>query len=246
MGVSLAIVLVIVAILLSAAAAFVLGMRMARRRRDVDMFNHGAPSLVMPMASRSVVRPRSEASVPHLRPMPRPISVVAPDDFKDDEFLDDDFLVGEEEMRDAPARVAAPPDIEIERPRLVEGNAVRFYQQGEDGTLEFLPGRLEVVGGSDLGQEIHFVRPRDQDVPLITFGRSDGPPHRHIQLLDGTVSRRHARMSFNNDRWLLTNLSRTNPVQVNGAALPNAGPAVTLTDGDRIEMGAVVFVFREK
>ena len=246
MGVSLAIVLVIVAILLTAATAFVLGMRMARRKRDVDMFNHGAPSLVMPMASTIAVRPRSEQSLSPLRPAPRPISVVAPDEYKDDEFLDDDFLVGEEEMRDSPSRSTAASDIEIERPRLVEGNAVRFYQQGEDGTLEFLPGRLEVVGGSDLGQEIHFVRPRDQDVPLITFGRSDGPPHRHIQLLDGTVSRRHARMSFTNDRWLLTNLSRTNPVQVNGAALPNAGPAVTLTDGDRIEMGAVVFVFREK
>lgn len=246
MGVSLAIVLVIVVILLTAASAFVLGMRMARRRRDVDLFNHSAPSLVMPMASTMAVRPRSEPPASHQRPAPRPISVVAPDEYKEDDFLDDDFLVGEEELRDSTARVTAAPDIEIERPRLVEGNAVRFYQQGEDGTLEFLPGRLEVVGGSDLGQEIHFVRPRDQDVPLITFGRSDGPPHRHIQLLDGTVSRRHARMSFNNDRWLLTNLSRTNPVQVNGAALPNAGPAVTLTDGDRIEMGAVVFVFREK
>lgn len=90
------------------------------------------------------------------------------------------------------------------------------------------------------------MRPSQDELPSVTFGRLEGPPHRHVQLLDRTVSRQHARLTYADSRWHLTNLSRTNPVLLNGAALPSDGPAMTLAAGDRIEMGAVVFVFRER
>ena len=136
------------------------------------------------------------------------------------------------------------PAVATEAP-LFEGSQVRFYR-AEDGTLEFLPGRLEVVSGADIGQEIHFARQVGEDGATITFGRSEGPPLRHVQLLDPTVSRQHAKLDFVGGRWHLTNLSATNPVHFNGTALPEHGRGITLQDGDRIEMGAVIFVFRER
>ena len=49
-------------------------------------------------------------------------------------------------------------------------------------------------------------------------------------------------------RWRLENLSATNPVIVNGRALADSGPrsSVILSDGDRIEMGEVAFIFRAR
>ena len=50
-------------------------------------------------------------------------------------------------------------------------------------------------------------------------------------------------------RWRLENLSTTNPVIVNGKPLdPEGGPraSVILSEGDRIEMGEVAFVFRAR
>ena len=50
-------------------------------------------------------------------------------------------------------------------------------------------------------------------------------------------------------RWRLENLSATNPVVVNGRPLDANGgvtSSVILSEGDRIEMGEVAFVFRER
>jgi len=128
---------------------------------------------------------------------------------------------------------------------LVEGTQVRFFR-AEEGTLEFLPGRLEIVGGEDTGQEIHFARQVGEEEVTVTFGRSEGPPLRHVQLLDPTVSRHHARMSYMGQRWHLSNMSTTNAVLLNGAPLPDHGDGITLQDGDRVEMGAVIFVFHAR
>jgi hypothetical protein len=114
-----------------------------------------------------------------------------------------------------------------------------------DGTLQFLPGRLEVIDGEAPGRDIRFVRTWGE-VPEITFGRVTGPPYRHIQLKSQTVSRQHARMQYTDGRWKLTNLSQTNPVVVNGQALETAHGSRVLRDGDQIEMGEVVFRFRER
>ena len=147
----------------------------------------------------------------------------------------------------------------------VDGASIRFWRPA-DGTLQFLPGRLEVAAGRDAGQEIRFVRTGGPDGTIITFGRADGPPYRHVQLREPTVSRSHARMELeqsnpastpsargttapNSSRWRLENLSSTNPVVVNGRPLDaKGGPvsSVILSDGDRIEMGEVAFVFRER
>ena len=145
----------------------------------------------------------------------------------------------------------------------VEGASVRYWRAA-DGTLQFLPGRLELAAGRDAGQEIRFVRTAGPDGTSVTFGRAEGAPYRHVQLREPTVSRSHARMSLDAigaaagpsgpdgaqaSRWRLENLSATNPVLVNGRSLAaDAGPraSVILSDGDRIEMGEVVFIFRSR
>ena len=142
----------------------------------------------------------------------------------------------------------------------VEGTSVRYWRPA-DGTLQFLPGRLEVIAGRDTGHEIRFVRTPGPDGTRVTFGRAEGAPYRHIQLREPTVSRSHARMTLETApssgnstsapaaRWRLENLSATNPVVVNGRALGADGgeaSAVALVDGDRIEMGEVVFRFYER
>ena len=119
---------------------------------------------------------------------------------------------------------------------------VRLQRPMEE-TLQFLPGRLEVTEGEDRGQTIRFVR-HFGEVPAVTFGRSGGPPHRHVQLRSLTVSRLQARMRYEARRWELTNLSETNPTIVNGEELSVHATRV-LEHGDRVEMGEVVFRFWE-
>ena len=121
---------------------------------------------------------------------------------------------------------------------------MRFSVPAE-GTLQFLPGRLEISGGADAGREIRFVRVPGPDGTVVTFGRSEGPAYRHIELREATVSRRHARLRLEGARWHLTNLSATNPVVHNGRLLDDREEQ-PLTDGDRIEMGEVVFGFRSR
>jgi predicted component of type VI protein secretion system len=80
----------------------------------------------------------------------------------------------------------------------------------------------------------------------VTFGRREGPAYRHIQLLEPTVSRTHARMTRDGDRWRLTNLSRTNPVIVNGMPLDGVSNSQVLQDSDVVEMGALVFRYYDR
>lgn len=120
---------------------------------------------------------------------------------------------------------------------------VRF--EAPDGTLQLLPGRLQVLVGNQRGDEIRFVRLRD-GTGDVTFGRAPGPRHHHVQLLEPTVSRRHARMRFIDGYWRVMNLSHTNPVTVNGHPLDGVNMEYVLRDGDQIEMGEVIFRFRAR
>ncbi len=127
---------------------------------------------------------------------------------------------------------------------MVEGHLLRFSVPAE-GTLQFLPGRLEIAAGMDSGREIRFVQVPGPNGTEVTFGRSEGELYRHIQLRDQTVSRTHARMRLEGGNWHLLNLSQTNPVVHNGRILSN-GEEQPVADGDRIEMGEVLFTFRSR
>lgn len=115
-----------------------------------------------------------------------------------------------------------------------------------EGTLQLLPGRLELLaGGSDsLAREVRFVRVPGRD-PEVTFGRDEGKPFVHIRLDLPTVSRKQARLRFREGRWTLFNESGTNPTLVEGKPVPADGKGRVLADGDRVDMGTVVYRFHQ-
>ncbi len=119
------------------------------------------------------------------------------------------------------------------------------YQRPPDGTLQLLPGRLEIEVGPDRGDEIRFVRLPGAPAE-ISFGREEGPEYRHVRLDSPTVSRRQARMTFRGGVWTLRNESSTNPTTVNGRVLSSDVEEVPLANGDRIEMGDLGFRFRHE
>jgi len=263
MRVSLVYIVIIVGMLALVLAITLVALRVARWRRDQALRRHGAPVLVMPLTAPDLavaprpslpreewpqgqrISPRSAPRVTSISPTSvsrvTPTAAIATD--TDPEVFvvpdDDHETVSTGPFRPGEAKPGSPSA------HLVEGTQLRFFR-AEEGTLEFLPGRLEVVGGEDIGQEIHFARQVGDEDVTITFGRSEGPPLRHVQLLDPTVSRQHARMTFGGQRWHLSNMSTTNAVLLNGSSLPDHGDGITLQDGDRLEMGAVVFVFHAR
>jgi hypothetical protein len=240
MRVSLASLLVIVGTLATATLAIVAAMWMARRRRDEELREHGNPLLVMPTVSAApvVFAPRPETPV--ARPLTvrevaitEPQQVVVP--FSGPVSTVEDPVTATT-GRFAPGTLAS---------EVVMGHSLRFHRPS-DGTLQFFPASLEVVGGPDAGHEVRFVRPANGEAPDISFGRKEGPPYRHVQLLEPTVSRSHARLVPENDRWRVVNLSRTNPVVVNGVSLDGVKTSQLLADNDLVEMGALVFRFHER
>lgn len=153
----------------------------------------------------------------------------------------------------ATASPEPPPRLRLETtaerpaaPTEPKSTPARRPQRPMDGTLQFLPGRFEVIEGREIGQEIRFVRQPGPDATEVTFGRQDGVPYKHVQLHEPTVSRLHAKMTLEDKAWRLTNLSATNPVSVNGKPLGADYGSVVLRDGDRVELGEVVFRFRAK
>lgn len=216
-------VLVVVVLLLSAGG----GAAWWRRRRAERESALSLPPLVFPAApaapgprdGRGGPPPRQAAPAPPAPPArPAPVFRSVPAGFP--VFPPPPFAELEGSAAPAPA---APP---------------------ADGTLQILPGRLEVVAGPESGRDIRFVRAGP--TTEITLGRSSGPPYQHVQLRAPTVSRRHARMQYGPAGWTIANLSQTNPVVLNGVELGVEDEARPLRDGDRIEMGEVAFVFRER
>ncbi|MGQ0647332.1 MAG: FHA domain-containing protein [Gemmatimonadaceae bacterium] len=243
MRVSLGSLFIIVGTLAIAAVAIVAAMWMARRRRDVELRHHGNPLLVMPVMSSGASRVLTPSSS---TPASRPIQVrsFTPVDAPAAELvvpLSGPVSAVEDPITATTGRFAPGSPA----PEVVVGHSLRFHRPS-DGTLQFFPGSLEVVGGPDAGHEVRFVRPGPGESSDISFGRKEGPPYRHVQLLEPTVSRTHARLSPEQDRWRLINLSRTNPVVVNGIALDGVNSSHKLADDDLVEMGALVFRFHAR
>ncbi|MGI9627590.1 MAG: FHA domain-containing protein [Longimicrobiales bacterium] len=113
-----------------------------------------------------------------------------------------------------------------------------------DPTLQLLPGRLEITSGMS-GNSVRFVK-QPGVKQEITLGRSRGKPGGHVHVPSPTVSRLHVCMKYANGGWAIENLSETNPVSINGQQAAGRGAECALSDGDRIEMGEVAFVFRKR
>lgn len=251
MRVSFESIVVIIAALATAAFAIVAAMWMARRRRDVELREHGNPLLVMPMnfgvdGGLRVPTP----GTPARRPSPIRAVAIADQVQPEVEFrVEQPFSVPLSGPISATEDAISGTTVRFEpgtqAAEVVLGHSLRFHRP-PDGTLALLPGHLVVIGGPDAGHEVRFVRANDSEPQDVTFGRREGPPYRHIQLLEPTVSRTHARMTRDGERWRLTNLSRTNPVIVNGMPLDGVSNSQVLQDSDVVEMGALVFRYYDR
>lgn len=120
-------------------------------------------------------------------------------------------------------------------------DTIRFARPGEDA-VQLLPGRLVVVAGGRVHREIRFFRIPGEP-PHLILGREKGESPLHVGLGSPTVSRQHARLDYDNGRWEIRNLSRTNPLVVNDDELSDSDVARLLVDGDRLELGEVVLRF---
>lgn len=92
--------------------------------------------------------------------------------------------------------------------------------------------RLTIEQGHGQGQSFDF----DGET---TIGRSDG---NDVVLADSGVSRHHATISFDEDRWVLSDEGTANGTLLNGSRVEHE----FLEDGDSITIGGVTFLFEEK
>lgn len=123
-------------------------------------------------------------------------------------------------------------------------STVRFRRPADEA-VELLPGRLEVLAGEPRHKEIRFVRAPGER-PEVILGRDLGDSPGHVALHSRTVSRRHARLAYQNGEWRVANLSQTNPVVVNDEALLVGNGERPLADGDCLELGEVVLRFHAR
>ena len=133
-------------------------------------------------------------------------------------------------------------DFEDEAEEEASTDATVIFTRPVDEPMQILPGRLQIISGEPTTDDLRLFSRMGEPARIIV-GRDTGPAHQHITLHSPTVSRRHARMDFENGSWTITNLSQTNPVLVNDRVLSNGGSARKLSNGDRIELGEVALRF---
>ena len=124
----------------------------------------------------------------------------------------------------------------------VAPDATVVFNRPMDEPIQMLPGRLHVLSGEGAGEDLRLFS-RIGEAPRIIVGREPGAPHSHLTLHSPTVSRRHARLDLVAGRWIITNLSATNPVLLNDRVLRNGSSTQQLSDGDRIDLGEVALRF---
>lgn len=151
----------------------------------------------------------------------------------------------------APAARASPPpatrpdDAVAAAPAAETGDTATVqFRRPVEHAVQLLPGRLEVVAGERRHKEIRLVRVPGER-PEVVLGREQVDTPGHVALQSSTVSRRHARLVYADGRWIVANLSQTNPVVVNDEALAIEHER-TLADGDRLELGEVVLRFHAR
>ena len=89
---------------------------------------------------------------------------------------------------------------------------------------------IQVIQGPDKGRTFELVDGEN------IIGREGSP----VVLIDKTSSRRHARLTFKDERWTLEDLGSGNGTFLNGVQVRDASP---VNRGDQIKCGATLLVF---
>jgi len=149
-------------------------------------------------------------------------------------------------------------DQRVEEPfPLFAGDTIRLYVP----IIQFMAVESEdVATASETGRLITATNPRGQGslivtngpqegqtIPLllqrVTIGRATNNATWEVLLQDPSVSRPHARMEKHDDEWYVTDLNSSNGTRVNKVVV-EGGERRLLSDGDIIELGSSVLLFR--
>lgn len=166
--------------------------------------------------------------------------MLRPDLAPFDVYLADAMLLSEEEFFDRhpfAALVIPEPDAavlrELSRPEtLIPGQPL-------PALYDFLDPQSEQARGASLDALVLAIRPKDgESFDRITIGRA---PEADIVLLDETISKFHAEVSWEVDRQrcVVTDLDSRNGTYVGEARLPNRGH-VELSTGAVVSFGTLL------
>ena len=113
-----------------------------------------------------------------------------------------------------------------------EGNSTVIKATNPSGQ-----GSLIVTNGPQEGQSIPLLLNR------VTIGRATNKATWEVLLQDPSVSRPHARLEREDEKWRIVDLKSSNGTRVNNKAVDPRIP-VTLRDGDTLELGGSLLLFR--
>jgi hypothetical protein len=105
-----------------------------------------------------------------------------------------------------------------------------------------LPGRLEPLNPEVIQQVVRFQR-SSPGAQVVTLGWEMRPPPEHVTLEHPSIRASHARMTFQEERWMIESLDPDHPVEVNQSPLSPAGGPLLLADGDQVRIGDALFRF---
>jgi transcriptional regulator with PAS, ATPase and Fis domain len=129
----------------------------------------------------------------------------------------------------------------------VDSGTLSLSESSDDSANRFPPRLIRALQSQRLDAPPIVVELHDDVEVFIGRGsgslarRSEGrKTHVDLQTDDRRMSSQHASIARKGSRWILTDRESKNGCFVNGARVPTA----ELADGDRIEIGDTVFVFR--
>jgi len=118
------------------------------------------------------------------------------------------------------------------------------HRSPQRDTIQLLPGRLEPLLPEVIQQEVRFQRASSSQQE-VTLGWELGEPPHHVTLDHPSIQPLHAKMTYQNGRWMIESLAPHDPVEVNGTPVPSAGGPYLLANGDQIRIGEALFRFHQ-
>lgn len=164
----------------------------------------------------------------------RPGALVTRDELRQHVWPGEVFVDFDHGLNKAVSKLRHALDDERREPPLIETFPKRGYR--------FTGDVVFAVGGAPRSGATARLLVNGMTIPLADgvhdIGRDEPCA---VRLHSAAVSRRHARVTVSGDRVVLEDLGSKNGTKLNGTRLVGTTP---LSDGDRVEVGPLVLVFR--